>query len=398
MAKERTPVVLPADLGTLSPLRALFAGVASTSKGRSAFGACVFPYPKPLHDEASNDLSALLEPVSAFFGSIDGAAADSAGVLPEAVLEGTRKLGLWGLQIPEEHGGLGMSNTAYARVVEEFVLDPSTAVTLMAHQSIGLKGLLLLGTPAQKSKYLPRLASGEDIAAFALTEAGTGSDAAGVKLTATSVDGGKAWELNGSKMWITNGGTASFYTVFARTLPADGGPSKVTAFIVHRREHAGVTPGPPEDKLGIRASNTCVVSFDHVRVPAENVLGEVHGGFKVAMAILNNGRFGLGAATGGGIRRLIAATAAYANSRVQFGEPIANFGLIQDKIARMAFDAYAIEAMAYLCTAKIDAGVDMAVEAAAVKVYGSEAQFAAVNEAIQVHGGSGFSNQVRSVV
>jgi acyl-CoA dehydrogenase family protein 9 len=376
---ERTPVVLPADLSTLSPVRALFAGAGSGAPASSLFRS-LFPFPRPLSSEKASELSALLAPVSSFFTKIDGAAIDAAGELPAAVLASTRELGLWGLQIPEEHGGLGLSNTAYARVVEEFVHDPSTAVTLMAHQSIGLKGLLLCGTPAQCAKYLPKLASGEELAAFALTEPGTGSDAAGVKLTATAVDGGAAWELSGEKMWITNGGTASFYTVFARTQPAAGGPSRVTAFLVHRGEHAGVRPGPPEDKLGIRGSNTCAVHFDRVRVPAENVLGEVHGGFKVAMTILNNGRFGMGAATGGGIRRLIAASCDYANARKQFGEAISSFGLIQDKIARMATDAYAIEAMAYVTTARVDAGVDMSLEAAMSKVYGSEAQFHAVKE------------------
>jgi acyl-CoA dehydrogenase family member 9 len=261
----------------------------------------------------------------------------------------------------------------------------------MAHQSIGLKGVLLCGTEAQKTKYLPKLASGEEIAAFALTEPGTGSDAASVKLTATPVDNGDAYILRGTKMWISNGGIASFYTVFARTVDATGA-NKVTAFLVHRKEHAGVVPSPPEKKMGIRGSNTCVVTFEDVKVPKENILGELHGGFKVAMQILNNGRFGMGAACGGGIRRLIAGASEYANNRIQFGRPISSFGLVADKFSKMATQAYAIEAMAYMTTSLIDGpGLDMSIEAAMVKVYGSEAQFDAVNECIQILGGMGFS-------
>lgn len=192
-------------------------------------------------------------------------------------------------------------------------------------------------------------------------------------------------------MWISNGGICSTYTVFARTPTADGG-HKVTAFIANRDEHKGIIPGPPEKKLGIRGSNTCVVTFDNVFIPKENVLGEVNGGFKVAMGILNNGRFGMGAATGGGIRKLIALAADYANNRVQFGKPIASYGLIKEKFARMAVDAYVCESMAYMTTALIDGPkMDMSLEAAACKIYGSEAMFRAINDCIQVLGGMGFS-------
>lgn len=348
------------------------------------------PYPIALSTDQKDTLGQMLEPVSGFFKAVDSQKIDEEHKIGDDVMAGLRELGLFGLQIPEALGGLGLNNTQYARVVEEFVFDPSIAVTLMAHQSIGLKGILLCGTEAQKAKYLPQLASGEKLAAFALTEPGTGSDAASVKTTAVPVEGGKFWEVTGQKMWISNGGIASTYTLFARTFD-ESGASKVTAFIANRDEHEGIFPGPPEKKLGIRGSNTCVVTFDKCRIPAENILGEPHKGFHVAMQILNNGRFGLGAATGGGIRKLMGLAADYANNRIQFGRPIASFGLIQEKFARMATDAYAVEAMAYMTTALIDGPkLDMSVEAAMVKVFGSEAMFRAINDCIQVLGGVGF--------
>lgn len=326
--------------------------------------------------------------------TVPSAAIDEQHAIPAAVLDGAKELGLFGLQIPEEFNGLGLTNTAYSRVAEEIVMDPSLAVTLMAHQSIGLKGILLDGTPEQKAKYLPKLATGEHLAAFCLTEPTVGSDAAGVKLLATPSPDGKGWVLNGQKMWISNGGIATIYTVFARTVAPDGS-NKMTAFIVDRSAPGskGLVPGPPEKKLGIRGSNTVVLNFDNVFVPSENVLGEVHSGFRVAMRILNNGRFGMGAATGGGIRRLIGLAGEYAKNRPQFGRPISEYGLIQEKFARMAADAYAIEAMSYATTALIDGpGLDMSVEAAACKIYGSEAMFRAVNDCIQILGGMGFAS------
>lgn len=154
-------------------------------------------------------------------------------------------------------------------------------------------------------------------------------------------------------MWISNGGICKTYTVFART-PADNGETKITAFIVHRDESPGIIPGAPEKKLGIRGSNTCIVTFDNCIVPRENIIGELNGGFKVAMGILNNGRFGMGAASAGGIRKLIAMAGEYANNRIQFGSPISHFGLIREKFSRMAVDAFAAESMAYMTTGLID--------------------------------------------
>ena len=370
----------PIDKSELSPIRGLFFG------DLSGFNKHCVPFPQALNAEAHSELKSMVEPVNSFFQSVPSAEIDEKHKIPEEVMQQLKELGLFGLQIATEYGGVGLSQSAYARLAEEMVMDASIAVTLMAHQSIGLKGIILCGTPEQKEKYLPKLASGEHIAAFALTEPGTGSVAASVQLTATPTADGKGFKLNGQKMWISNGGIADVYTVFAKNAHTKG----MTAFIVEKA-FGGIKPGAPEKKLGIRGSNTCVVTFDDCYVPNENILLQVGDGFKVAMNILNNGRFGLGAACGGGLRRLIGLAADYANNRKQFGRPIADFGLIREKFARMALDAYAIESMAYMTTALIDKGMDASVEAAACKIYGSEAMFSGIMDCIQIQGGIGFS-------
>lgn len=242
----------------------------------------------------------------------------------------------------------------------------------MAHQSIGLKGILMFGTEAQKAKYLPKLASGEHTAAFCLTEPGSGSDAASIKTRAKLSPDGKTFLLTGGKCWISNGGYANIMTVFARTEVKDEKTGemkdKITAFIVERA-FGGITSGKPEDKLGIRGSNTTEVHFDSTPVPIENVIGEVGGGFKVAMNILNSGRFGLGAGSAGSSKKLIALASELATTRTQFGKTLSSFGLIEEKFTQMAVSAYAMESMAYMTTGLIDSGEpDCAVEAAICKV------------------------------
>ncbi|XP_039402349.1 complex I assembly factor ACAD9, mitochondrial isoform X2 [Mauremys reevesii] len=298
------------------------------------------------------------------------------------------------MQIPEEYGGLGLSNTMYARLGEITSLDGSIAVTLAAHQAIGLKGILIAGTDEQKAKYLPKLASGEHIAAFCLTEPGSGSDAASIQTRATMSEDGKSFLLNGSKIWISNGGLADIFTVFARTefVDNDGAKKdKITALIVERA-FGGVTNGKPEDKLGIRGSNTCEVHFENTKVPVENVIGEVGGGFKVAMNILNSGRFSMGSASAGMIKKLIEMTAEYACTRKQFNKKLSDFGLIQEKFTLLAVKAYVMESMAYLTAGMMDRpGLpDCSVEAAMVKVFSSEGAWICVSEALQVLGGLGY--------
>ena len=213
-----------------------------------------------------------------------------------------RELGAFGLQVPVDYGGVGLTNTQYARLTEIVGgNDLGVGIFIGAHQSIGFKGILLVGTDEQKQKYLPRLASGEDFAAFALTEPSSGSDAGSIKTRAEPMPDG-SWKMNGSKIWISNGGIAEVFTVFAKTPiedPATGTTTdKVTAFIVERK-FGGVSSGPPEKKMGIKCSNTAEVYFEDTIIPAENILGKPGDGFKVAMQILNNGRFGMAAALSG---------------------------------------------------------------------------------------------------
>ncbi|XP_047599447.1 complex I assembly factor ACAD9, mitochondrial [Lutra lutra] len=354
----------------------------------------VFPFPEVSQDEL-NDINQFVGPVEKFFTEeVDSERIDREGRIPDETFEKLKSLGLFGMQVPEEYGGLGLSNTMYARLGEIVGLDASIAVTLAAHQAIGLKGIILAGNKEQKAKYLPRLASGEHIAAFCLTEPSSGSDAASIKSRATLSEDKKHYILNGSKVWITNGGLANIFTVFAKTEVVDSDSSvkdKITAFIVER-DFGGVTHGKPEDKLGIRGSNTCEVHFENTRVPIENVLGEVGGGFKVAMNILNSGRFSMGSTVAGMLKKLIEMTAAYACTRKQFNKNLSEFGLIQEKFALMAQKAYVMESMAYLTAGMLDQPgfPDCSIEAAMVKVFSSEGAWQCVSEALQILGGSGY--------
>ncbi|CAM4589255.1 unnamed protein product [Caretta caretta] len=354
----------------------------------------VFPYPE-ISNEELEEINQFVGPVEKFFSEeVDSTKIDQDAKIPPETLKGLKSLGLFGMQVPEEYGGLGLSNTMYARLGEIISLDGSIAVTLAAHQAIGLKGILMAGTDEQKAKYLPKLASGEHIAAFCLTEPGSGSDAASIQSRATMSEDGKSFLLNGSKIWISNGGLADIFTVFARTevVDKDGAKKdKISAFIVERA-FGGVTNGKPEDKLGIRGSNTCEVHFENTKVPVENVIGEVGGGFKVAMNILNSGRFSMGSASAGMIKKLIEMTAEYACTRKQFNKKLSDFGLIQEKFTLMAVKAYVMESMAYLTAGMMDRpGVpDCSVEAAMVKVFSSEGAWICVSEALQVLGGLGY--------
>ncbi|NWI14752.1 ACAD9 dehydrogenase, partial [Crypturellus soui] len=357
----------------------------------------VFPYPEVKNEELE-EIKQFVQPIEKFFREeVDSQKIDRDGKIPPETLKGLKDLGLFGMQIPEEYGGLGLSNTMYARLGEAICLDGSITVTLAAHQAIGLKGILIAGTDEQKAKYLPKLASGEHIAAFCLTEPGSGSDAASIQTRATLSEDGKHFLLNGSKVWISNGGLASIFTVFAKTeiVDKDGTrKDKITAFIVER-DFGGVTNGKPEDKLGIRGSNTCEVHFENTKVPIENVIGEVGGGFKIAMNILNSGRFSMGSVSAGMIKKLIEMTAEYACTRKQFNKKLSEFGLIQEKFSLMAVQAYVMESMAYLTAGMMDKpGLpDCSMEAAMVKVFSSEGAWRCVSEALQVLGGLGYMKE-----
>ncbi|MFZ9595242.1 MAG: acyl-CoA dehydrogenase family protein [Bdellovibrionia bacterium] len=311
---------------------------------------------------------------------------DRAGEFPPSFLQEMRDMGMFSLVVPEEHGGLGLSSTGYSRMLQELArYDGSLAITVGAHSSIGMRGLLLFGTPEQKAKYYSKLATGEMIAAFCLTEPGAGSDAAAIKTKA--VLQGDHWVLTGSKLWITNGGIADFFTVFALT---DGAEGKMTAFIV-TRDMGGVTCGPHEDKMGLRASSTTTVILDQVKVPKENVLGEVGKGFKVAMKILNSGRSGLGGGCVGVMKQLIELSSKQAKERSQFGVKISEYGLIKQKVGHMVVECYASEAVVALVAGLVDQGFeDYAVEAAISKVFATECLWRTADEALQIAGGNGF--------
>ncbi len=348
----------------------------------------LFPYPA-INDRDREVLGMIVESIDRFLEGkeADFARWDREARQPDEFVQSLRELGLFGLIIPEEFGGLGLSNAAYARVLAQTSsYDSSVSLTIGAHSSIGMKGLLLFGTADQKARYLPKLATGEMIAAFCLTESGAGSDAAAIRTAAKrSADG--SFTLTGEKLWITNGGIADFYTVFART---DGPEGKVTAFLVEAA-WTGVSHGAHEDKMGIRASCTTTVAFNDVRVPAENVLGEVGKGFKVAMGILNNGRTGLGGGAVGGMKALIKRSIAQAQQRKQFDRPIAEYGLIREKIAQMTVECFAAESAVWMVAHYIDSGCDdYSVEAAITKVFASEAMQRTVYESLQIAGGNGY--------
>jgi len=317
---------------------------------------------------------------------------DVAGEMPADFIEELRQFGLFGLIIPEQYGGMGLGNMAYSRTLQEVGKhDASVAVTIGAHSSIGMRGLLLFGTEEQKQRYMPALASGEMIAAFCLTEAGAGSDAAAIKTTAVLED--DHWILNGNKLWITNGGMADFFTVFARTGP-EHGHGKMTAFMV-TGDMEGVSIGPHEDKMGLRASSTTTVVLDDVKVPPENMLGEPGKGFKVAMQILNSGRTGLGGGSVGGMKHLIGLATKQANERKTFGEPISSYGLVKEKVGQMVVDCYTSEAVVTMVGGLIDAGYqEYAVEAAISKVYSTECLWRSADEALQIAGGNGYMREV----
>lgn len=352
----------------------------------------IFPFPK-IKEEESEILKMVIDSIDKFMDDKEEIFKenDLKGSQSEEFINSLKELGLFGVIIPEEYDGIGLSNSAYSRVIQQSSFyDGGTTLTIGAHSSIGMKGLLLFGNDEQKKRYLPKLATGEHIAAFCLTEAGSGSDAASIKTKAVKDENGD-WILNGEKIWITNGPIAEFYTVFAKT--ESEGKGKITAFIVES-SYEGVSCGPKEDKMGIRSSATTTVVLNNVKVPKENLLGEEGKGFKVAMAILNNGRTGLGGGCVGAMKASIKRAVKQAKERKQFDTPIANFGLIQEKIASMTVDCYATESVVSVIGNYIDSGVeDYSTEAAISKVFGTEALWRVANEALQIAGGNGFMKE-----
>jgi acyl-CoA dehydrogenase family protein 9 len=356
----------------------------------------IFPFPE-LTAEEKESLSMILDSFRAFAAEhIDSAKFDHDGEFPRGLREGLHELGLMGLSIPEEYGGFGAPARVYNRVFAEIgTADPALTVYFGAHQSIGCKGIVLFGTEEQKQKYLPRCASGELVAAFCLTEPGSGSDAQAMKSTATLSADGTHYILTGTKIWISNAGYSDLFTVFAKVAGEVDGKKKqlVTAFIVDA--HAdGVRLGKKEEKMGIKASDTRAVFFEGVKVPVSDRLGDVGQGFHIALEVLNSGRLGLAAGSARGARSIMQKALAHAKEREQFGRPIGSFEMIQRKIAQNAVEVYAADAAAMVAAGMVDrGGVDFSLETAACKVFASELAYRASNDALQIAGGIGYSKE-----
>jgi acyl-CoA dehydrogenase family protein 9 len=357
----------------------------------------VFPFPELSADERES-LGMILDSFRSFAAdAIDSAKIDHDARFPDEVLQGMAELGLMGLSIPEAYGGFGASAKVYNRVFGEVgATDPALCVYFGAHQSIGIKGITLFGTEEQKQRWLPRCASGELVGAFCLTEPGSGSDAQAMTTTAAPSADGSHYVLNGTKIWISNAGYAGVFTVFAKvpvTQPDGKVKGRVTAFIVDAHAE-GVSLGKLEEKMGIKASDTRTVTFENVRVPADDVLGEVGKGFNIALEVLNSGRLGLAAGSTFGARRIMREVIAHAAQREQFGRPIASFEMIRKKLAVNAAECYASDAGWMLAAGMVDrGGVDFSLETAACKIFASELANRACNEALQIAGGIGYSKE-----
>lgn len=299
--------------------------------------------------------------------------------------------GYLGFVIPEQYGGMGGDVLGFTILSEEINRHcASTWATFGAHAGIGTYGIVWAGTEEVKQKVLPRMATGEWLAAYALTEAGAGSDAASMRTRAER--DGDHWVLNGEKMWITNGPTAHVFTVFAVTDPEKGAHGGITAFVVTR--DMGVESGPPEKKMGIKGSSTSTLTFKNVRVPDSHRLGEVGKGFPLAMKILDKGRTMLGAGCLGVAREAFEMSVAYAAQRHQFGKPIAEFQFIQGYLAEMAAEIYAMEQMVYHAAWLDSKGKPATQPASMVKLYCTEKASWITNKAVQIHGGMGYSAEL----
>ena len=312
------------------------------------------------------------------------------GSLPDELIAKLGKIGIFGLLVPKEYGGLGLSLSEYLLVVQHIARsDIAVALTPLAHISIGIKGILLFGSEEQKRRFLPRAASGEMIFAYALTEPMVGSDAQHILTKATLSADGSHYTLTGQKTYITNGGYAGGFTVFAQM--DESKPGYMGAFIVERQSE-GIRVGPNMRKMGLKASSTTMVGLNEVKVPAENLLGKPGEGFKIAMTILNYGRLGLGAGSVGAMEQSLSDMLARSTSRVQFGTPIVSFELIREKLARAKAHGFAASCLTYFTAKLLEAYplLNVAEESSHCKLYSTTRAWDSLYDALQTAGGAGY--------
>ena len=353
----------------------------------------VMPYPR-IPAAQQTELNRTLKELREFLDAkLDAVAIDRNADIPREVIDGLGRVGVLGMTAPAEYGGSGFTQMANCRILEEIGRRcASTSVFVNAHHSIGIRALLLFGTHEQKQKWLPKLVTGEQLGAFALTEKEAGSDAANVQMTATPSADGSHFILNGEKRYITNAAIAHVLTVMARTpVPGKAGKTSITAFLV--------TPDMPRfeilearmPKMGIRGTATGRFAMRDVKVPKENILGPPGKGLKVALTVLDFGRTTFGACCTGAAKTCLELAVKHANTRKQFNKTLGNFHLVKEKIARIAADAYAMEAMTTITASLIDRGLeDYMLETAMLKVFTTERLWECINDAFQIYGGSAY--------
>lgn len=369
--------------------RGIFAGVVLDS--------LLFPYPRPLDERNADEartVRRLIKSLREMQGTlIDSAKFDEEETVPEEVIRAFAEVGMLGLTIPRKYGGLELSSSAYARVFETLsTIDGSLAVLVGVHCGLGSKAIVLHGSDQQKERYLPSLARGEFLAAYALTEPEVGSDAQNIKTTATLSEDGSHWRLNGRKIWIGNGHRAGVIATFAQASVHRRGENvqRMTAFLV-RPDMPGFKVVGTVRKLGIRGSTQAELSYDGMQVPADHLLGAVGRGFGVAVHVLNAGRLTLAAGCTGGTKRTLQEMTSYAEKRVQFGHPLADFEITQSKLSRIASEIYASDAMLGVLASLVDRGDnDFSLEAACAKVFASEMVWRAADDMVQLAGGRGY--------
>ncbi|HEU5435806.1 MAG TPA: acyl-CoA dehydrogenase family protein [Telluria sp.] len=340
-------------------------------------------------------LSILLDAIARFVREVlvpaEAAVAES-DTIPPAIVAQMRELGLFGLSIPEQYGGFQLTMEEEVRVAFEIAhTSPAFRSLIGTNNGIGSQGIVIDGTPEQKAHYLPKLAAGDIIGSFALTEAGSGSDAASLRTSA--VRDGDYYVINGTKRYITNAPEASIFTVMARTDPTMRGAGAISAFIVER-DTPGLSLGKIDKKMGQQGAHTCDVIFENCRVPAANIIGGKEGvGFKTAMKVLDKGRLHIAAVCVGAAERMLDDALRYALERKQFGQPIADFQLIQAMLADSKAEIYAAKSMVLDAARKRDQGDDVSTEASCCKLFASEMCGRVADRSVQIHGGAGYISE-----